>query len=267
MSSQPLQGKRILITRAHEQAAALAEPLRALGAEVIAIPSIEIQPPQSYGPLDRALQKIETYDWLLLTSVNGVQAMFRRMEKLGIAPSLLRGLCICAIGPATQAEIERAGLKVEVVPAKYVAEAVVEALRRQIHGKKVLLVRAKVARDVIPRELCAEGAKVDVVEAYETVLPKTSRAKLNEVLADPARRPHIVTFTSSSTARNFISLFDGNPKPLGGVKIASIGPVTSETLVAVGLKPDIEASEYTMEGLVKAITRLYGRSERSEGSL
>jgi uroporphyrinogen-III synthase len=254
MNQQPLQGKRILITRAHEQAGALAEPLRALGADVIAIPSIEIQPPQSYGPLDRALKKVETYDWLLLTSVNGVQAMFRRMEKLGIAPGLLRALCICAIGPATQAEIEKAGLKVDVVPAKYVAEAVVEALRRHIHGKRVLLVRAKVARDVIPRELGAEGALVDVVEAYETVLPRTSRAKLKEALADPERRPHIITFTSSSTARNFIALLDGNPKPLAGIKIASIGPVTSETLQQIGLKPDIEASEYTMEGLVRAIT-------------
>lgn len=253
MSFQPLQGKRILITRAHEQAAALAEPLRELGAEVIAIPAIEIQPPQSYGPLDRALKKVETYDWLLLTSVNGVQAMLRRMEKLGIAPSLLRGLCICTIGPATQAEIERAGLKVDVVPAKYVAEAVVEALRRQIHGKKVLLVRAKVARDVIPRELGAEGAEVDVVEAYQTVLPKTSRARLKEVLADPERRPHIVTFTSSSTAKNFIALLDGNPKPLAGIRIASIGPVTSETLQAIGLRPEIEASAYTTEGLVEAI--------------
>jgi uroporphyrinogen-III synthase len=255
MNDQPLKGKRILITRAHEQAAALAEPLRKLGAQVIAIPSIEIHPPQSYGPLDRALKKIETYDWLLLTSVNGVQAMFRRMEKLGIAPGLLRGLCICAIGPATQVEIERAGLKVNVVPAKYVAEAVVEALRRQIHGKKVLLVRAKVARDVIPRELGAEGAEVDAVEAYETVLPKVSRAKLKEALDDPERRPHIITFTSSSTAKNFIALLNGNPKPLAGVKIASIGPVTSETLRAIGLKPDIEASEYTMDGLVRAITQ------------
>jgi uroporphyrinogen-III synthase len=255
-----LRGKRILVTRALPQAPALAKLLEAHGAIPILIPTIEIVPPQSFQPLDKALAKVHSYDWLVLTSVNGVQALRKRMEKLDVDPGLLRRLELCAIGPATRAEIEsRLGLQVAVMPEEYVAEAVVAALKGKISGKKVLLVRAKVARDVIPRELRAAGAEVDVAEAYQTIIPVNSAAKLKASL-EGAERPHAVTFTSSSTAKNFVSLLPKNASPkelLPGTKLASMGPVTSTTLREVGLWVDAEAREYTMEGLVVALETLF----------
>src|SRR5262249_42586016 len=153
----------------------------------------------------KALKKIQSYDWLILTSVNGVTALRKRIDKAGIDAGLLRPMRICAIGPATKAEIEKQlGLKVAVVPEEYVAESVVAALHNHVAGQNVLLVRAKVARDVIPNELRKAGAEVDVAEAYETILSLNSAAKLQELLE--GERPDAVTFTSSSTARNFVAL-------------------------------------------------------------
>jgi uroporphyrinogen-III synthase len=254
-AEKPLAGERVLITRAQDQAGSLAEQLAALGATVIEIPAIEIRPPASYLALDATLNNIENYDWLILTSVNGVEALFSRMETLGFGPEKLLHLNIAAIGPATEEAIELHGLPVDVVPEKYVAESVVEALWEQVRGKRVLLVRAKVARDVIPEELRKAGARVHVVEAYETVVPEESRARLEKALHDPRQRPTVVTFTSSSTARNFVALLgSGEPaKTLRGISIASIGPVTSATLRELGLTVDVEAKEYTIPGLVKAL--------------
>jgi uroporphyrinogen-III synthase len=252
-----LAGKRIVITRALPQAPALATLLEAKGATAIVIPAIEIVPPQSFQPLDKALKKIQSYDWLILTSVNGVTALRKRMDKAGMDAGLLRPMRICAIGPATKAEIEKQlGLKVAVMPEEYVAESVVAALRKQVAGQNILLVRAKVARDVIPKELRKAGAEVDVAEAYETTLPVNSATKLQELLE--GKRADAVTFTSSSTARNFVALLPKNQSPkelLQGIALASIGPVTSETLREVGLWIDVEADTYTMEGLVAGLER------------
>jgi uroporphyrinogen-III synthase len=256
--SGPLAGRRILITRARQQAGKLSGKLRGLGATVIEIPSIEIRPPGSYEPLDRALGQARRYEWLILTSVNGVEAMLARLKKLRIAPQELANLQVCAIGPATREALEQHGLKVDVVPEKYIAESVVAELSSRVKGKKVLLVRAKVARDVIPRELRRAGAKVDVVEAYATVVPAASRSRLQTVLKKPRLRPDAITFTSSSTARNFLELLRGrgsSPKLLDSVVLASIGPVTSTTLREIGLRADIEASDYTMDGLVTALVK------------
>lgn len=253
---KPLEGWRVLTTRASKQAGGLSRPLQELGADVIEIPTIEIKPPRSYQPLDAALRDIGSYDWLILTSVNGVEALFERLSKLRIEPAKLHHLQVAAIGPATQREIERHGLKVAVTPAKYIAESVVEALRGKTEGKRVLLVRAKVARDVLPTELKKAGATVDVVEAYETHVPADAKAKLNKLFADAPARPDIVTFTSSSTAKNFLSLLDKEHRhALREVWLASIGPVTSATLRSAGFKPNIEAVEYTMEGLALAIAK------------
>jgi uroporphyrinogen-III synthase len=250
----PLAGERILVTRSREQAGALADELRALGAEVIEIPAIEIRPPSSYAALDLAIHAAEDYDWLILTSVNGVKALFSRLAQLGSGIEKLLHLNIAAIGPATRAAIEQEGLPVDVMPDDYVAESVVESLRDSVRGKRVLLVRAKVARDVIPAQLRDAGATVDVVEAYETAVPEESRAKLQELLATPAQRPTAVTFTSSSTARNFLELLrEENTKLLNGITLASIGPVTSETLEEIGLRVDVEAEEYTIPGLARAL--------------
>jgi len=256
--NRPLAGTRILVGRARHQASALSAGLCSLGASVIEIPFIEIRKPQSYKPLDDALKNIRSYDWLILTSANGVEAMWERVRRLRITRRKLKHLQIAAIGPATKKAIVKHGLKVKMVPEEYVAESVVKGLRDQVKGKRVVLIRAKVARDVIPEELRAAGALVDVIEAYETVVPEKSRIRLRALMKSKVRRPHIVTFTSSSTAKNFAELLGlqaGSPIPasLNAIQFASIGPVTSGTLRELHMLPAIEASEFTMGGLIRAI--------------
>ncbi len=250
----PLAGTRILVGRARHQANSLSAGLRSLGASVVEIPFIEIRKPQSFKPLDEALKNLKSYDWLILTSVNGVEAMWERRRKLRLTRRHFEHLQIAAIGPATKRALVKNGLKVKMVPEEYVAESVVQGLRDKVNGKRVLLVRAKVARDVIPEELRAAGAAVDVVEAYETVIPKKSRERLRALMKDSTRRPHLVTFTSSSTARNFPELLGpARKRSLKDVEFASIGPVTSATLRELQLPVAIEAREFTMGGLIRAI--------------
>jgi uroporphyrinogen-III synthase len=253
----PLSGHRVLVGRTRAQASALSSGLKALGAEVVEIPFIEVRRPRSYRALDAALKNLIRYDWLIFTSVNGVQAVAERMKKSGLTRKNLRHLRVAAIGPATQQAIERLGIEVHLVPEHYVAESVVESLRRQVEGKRVLLARAKVARDVIPRELRRLGARVEVVEAYQTGIPLASRARLRALLEDSKRCPDLITFTSSSTVKNFLALLGRAPRrprnPLAGIRLASIGPVTSSTLRESGLPVDIEASDYTIPGLIAAI--------------
>lgn len=265
---QPLAGVRVLVGRARHQAGVLSRELRKFGATVIEIPFIEIRKPRSFTPLDTALKNLKNYDWLILTSANGAKAVWDRLNKLRLSPHLPDKLRIAAIGPATRKTIERYRAKVAFVPKEYVAESVVRSLKNKVKGRRVLLVRAKVARDVIPRELRKAGAKVDVVEAYETVLPQTSRSRLRALLENPERRPHVVTFTSSSTVRNFVELLGGSGAAPGAlqlprmhkpqrraIQLASIGPVTSSTLREFGLQADISAKEYTIPGLVHAIVK------------
>jgi uroporphyrinogen-III synthase len=253
----PLSGLRILVGRARAQASALSSGLKILGAEVVEIPFIEVRRPGSYKPLDAALKNLIRYDWLVFTSVNGVDAVAERMKKCGLTKENLRHLRVAAIGPATQQAIERLGIRVHVVPEQYVAESVVDSLRERVEGQRVLLARAKVARDVIPRELRKLGAQVEVVEAYQTGIPLASRTRLRSVLKDSKHCPDVITFTSSSTVKNFLALLGplarSHPNPLGGIRLASIGPVTSNTLRECGLAVDIEASEYTIPGLIAAI--------------
>jgi uroporphyrinogen-III synthase len=251
----PLAGWRILVTRASRQSGGLSQPLCELGAEVIEVPTIEIRPPKSFAALDQALVRIDHYDTLILTSVNGVETLFERYNRMGLPVADMQHLLVVAIGPATAAAIQSEGVSVSIVPEKYVAESVVEALQGKIsQHSRVLLVRAKIARDVLPDELRKMGAQVEVIEAYETAVPENASVKLKEVFADQERQPHVVTFTSSSTATNFLALLgEERDRMLEGVKLASIGPVTTATLKQAGLTPDIEASEYTMSGLVAAI--------------
>lgn len=254
---KPLKGKRVIVSRARAQAGALSSELRALGATVLEIPFIEIRRPRSFKSLDASLRQLTDYDWMILTSVNGVNALIERLAKLRISTEELSHLKIAAIGPATRKAIEEKGLTVHVVPKEYVAESVVHSLRAKVKGKRILLVRARVARDVIPAELRKAGAHVDVSEAYETVTPKNSRKRLLVALKGLSR-PDVITFTSSSTARNFLDLI--GPKIaysglLDGVRLASIGPVTSATLRELKLPVSLEAKQYTMRGLVEAIVR------------
>jgi uroporphyrinogen-III synthase len=271
--SSALSGVRVLVGRARHQAGSLSRELRKLGAEVLEIPFIEIRKPQSFKPLDSALKNLGSYDWLILTSVNGVEALSERMAKLRLTKRNLKHLRVAAIGPATKKALEQGGIEVHVVPKEYVAESVVRSLRRRVKGKRVLVVRAKVARDVIPRELRNAGAQVDVVEAYETVVPTQSGKRLRAVLKNPARRPHVVTFTSSSTVRNFVALLDsgaaaesaqtfrGQECPRhtipDGMLLASIGPVTSSTLRELNLPIDVQAKQFTIPGLVRAIVETF----------
>jgi len=255
----------VLVGRAKHQAGALSAELKKRGAQVVEIPFIEIRQHKSFKPLDAAVKNLDTYDWLILTSVNGVEALFSRLKKLRIPPAKLAHLQVAAIGPATQREIENHGLKVTVTPEKYVAESVVDALKDRTQGKRVLLVRAKVARDVLPNELKKAGAKVDVAEAYETHVPKGAKAKLNRLFSNDSSRPDIVTFTSSSTATNFLALLEKDHwHGLREIWLASIGPVTSDTLRHAGFKPNIEALEYTMEGLALAIAKHVLTTHRDE---
>ena len=266
--NHPLADTRILVGRARHQAGSLTASLRSLGASVIEIPFIQIRQPRSFTPLDSALSNLKTYDWFILTSANGVEAMRVRLRKLRIPRTRLKSLQIAAIGPATKRALLKLGLKVKMMPEEYVAESVVKGLRDKVVGKRVLLVRAKIARDVIPDSLRAAGAHVDVVEAYETVVPVKSRPRLRALFRSKKRRPHVVTFTSSSTVRNFAELLmppaSGKPSgrstfsrslatALSGVQFASIGPVTSATLRELRLPVSIEAREFTMAGLVRAI--------------
>ncbi|HWY22380.1 MAG TPA: uroporphyrinogen-III synthase [Candidatus Acidoferrum sp.] len=261
-SKSPLNGVRVLVGRARHQAGALSSQLRNLGATVLEIPFIEIRRPRSFKPLDSALKNLGGYDWLILTSANGVDAMWERLARLRLEENNLKHLRVAAIGPATQKAIEQRGKKVDVVPKEYVAESVVRSLRRRVKGKRVLLVRAKVARDVIPSELRKAEAGVDVVEAYETVIPQSSRKRLRTALNSTKERPHVVTFTSSSTVRNFVALLGSRSASLEGIRLASIGPVTSSTLRELGLRADIAATEFTIPGLVEAIVRSFAAPAR-----
>jgi len=262
--NRSLSGCCVLVGRARHQAGVLSKELRGRGARVLEIPFIEIRQPKSFVPLDRALKNIAQYDWLILTSVNGVDALAARMKRLRVTKRQLQHLQTAAIGPATKKAIEKQGINVDVVPEEYVAESVVRSLRRSVKGKKVLLVRAKVARDVIPKELRRAGADVDVVEAYETVIPRNSAAKVRAALQSKSH-PNVITFTSSSTAKHFSELLGrlrprrSRKRPLlfQDILFCSIGPVTSATLRDLAFPVDAEADPYTIPGLVRAIESAY----------
>jgi len=238
----PLFGRKICVTRAREQASELSDKLRAMGADALEFPVIELQPPADPGPLDRAIPNLSDYDWMVFTSVNGVRYF---MDRLDASPYDLRRLRarICAIGPSTRRAVESLHLKVDLMPAEYVAESLVAAFSGiDLSGMRVLIPRAAVARDIIPVELRKLGAIVDVVETYRNVVPAT-----------PAKipKPDWITFTSSSTVKNYIEI--AGRDSLDGVRIASIGPVTSETARSLGLTVDVEAKPYTIDGLISAL--------------
>jgi uroporphyrinogen III methyltransferase/synthase len=244
----PLFGQRIVVTRDRLQAMDLAEPLEALGAEAILLPAIEIRGPADPGPLDRAIACLNSYDWLIFTSVNGVRYFVERLDASCCDLRSLRAK-LCAIGPATRAAVEALHLRVDLMPEEYVAESLVAAFGSlNLGGRRVLLPRAALARDLVPAELARRGATVDVVEAYRTVAPENLAERAREVLA---RKPHWVTFTSSSTVKNFVAA--AGREALTGVKIASIGPVTSATVREHGMAVEVEANPHTIEGLVAAI--------------
>ncbi len=248
----PLFGKRIVVTRARAQAGALSSRLQALGAAVIELPAIEIAPAADYGPLDRAIANLSSYDYLIFTSANGVARFVERLDRSAVDLRSLRAL-VCAIGPATRAAVEALHLKVDLMGTEYVAEGLLEAFAgHDLAGKRVLLPRAAVARDLVPVELTRRGALVDVVEAYRTVLPE-SAAPL-PLTAAGTLACDCVTFTSSSTVQNFVRLA-GAPA-LAGVPVVSIGPVTTRTARELGIGVTAQAEEFTIDGLLEAVRRI-----------
>jgi uroporphyrinogen-III synthase len=247
------------VTRARHQAGQLSKKLRALGAAVVEIPAIGIVAPESFEDLDSALGNLSQYGWLIVTSANGVAALAGRMQVLGIVADAFAGLKVAAVGSATARALEDLGLTVAVKPAEYVAESLVEALRDEVRGQRVLLVRAAVARDVIPGALRARGAVVDVVDAYRTVIPGESVKAIRTIFGAGARLPDAATFTSSSTVTNFLNLLlaAGVEAPVG-MRAVSIGPITSRTLRDCGWEPEAEADPHDLDGLVAAVVRALG---------
>jgi uroporphyrinogen III methyltransferase/synthase len=261
--ARPLQGRRIVVTRAREQALPLRELLEAAGAEVLEVPVIRIEPPASWEPLDRALARLDGYAWVVFTSVNGVESVRKRAALAGedrVLGSLAR-LRVAAIGPATAAALGAWGMRPEVVPEEYRAEGLVERLRGLVRaGDLVLLPRAAEAREVLLKELERLGARVEEVAAYRTVPAPEAAGLVREALAGGA--VDAVTFTSPSTVHHFMALLDVGERAalFAGARAAAIGPVTAEALAGYGVQPAVLAAEYTIAGLARALIRYYETS-------
>lgn len=251
----PLACRRILVTRAVGQASRLSDAFRAQGATPVEVPVLEIGPPESFAALDGALRTLNQYDWLILTSANAVRAISRRAAHLGVAPGQAATLKVAAVGPATAWEAREAHLPVALVPESYVAEGLLASLGDQAAGKRVLIARAAVARDVIPDALRAAGAEVDVVEAYRNVLPASAPEQLREALQ---QKIDAATFTSSSSVTHLKEAAEkaGIEFPFTGVPAISIGPVTSQTLREHNWKPAAEAAHSDILALVAATVEL-----------
>ena len=251
-SDKLLTGRVVLVTRSREQAPGFATLLEAAGARVLLVPTIAIESPDSWAPLDAALQAVFT--WVVFTSVNGVAMVRRRVEAQGHGRLLLERARLAAIGPATAGALADWGLSAEVVPVEYVAEGLVDRLRPLVTaGQRILLPRAAETRDVLVRELAALGADVTEVAAYRTRFATEHAPALREALA--GGRVDVVTFTSSSTVRSFCALFGAAelPRLLSGVTVACIGPITRATAEGRGLATQIMPEEYTIPGLARAI--------------
>jgi uroporphyrinogen III methyltransferase/synthase len=232
----------------------LAQRIESLGGEVVEFPTIEIKPPTSYGPLDEAVKQIANYDWLIFTSVNGVEQFLHRFDKLGKNIADLAGIEVGAIGPETARRLTTAQIQPRLVPKVYHAEGILEALiPENVLGKRVLIPRASKARDILPETLRQWGARVDVVEAYQTVLPEVDVSAVCRLLLDGAI--DVITFTSSSTAINFAAMLRDQDlsRLLSKAVIACIGPITRKTVEDLGMRPAIVSEEFTIPGLVKAI--------------
>ncbi len=251
----PLAGRRVLVTRAAHQAGKLSNGLREQGAEPVEVPVLEIRPPESFQPLDRALRQLDSYDWLIFTSANTVRKLAERAAEQGIALAQLRHARVAAIGSATAEAVRKAGLEVALIPDSYVAESLVRGIIEQAAGRRVLLARAAVARDVIPDALRQAGATVDVVDAYRNVLPESAPDLLRAAMTAPV---DAATFTSSSTATHLAEAAQraGIAFPLESVAAVSIGPITSQTLRELGWEPAAEASPSDIPGLIDAVVRL-----------
>jgi uroporphyrinogen III methyltransferase/synthase len=262
---QPLEGRTVVVTRAASQAGELSEALESYGANVFICPTIEIREPDSYDRLDEALDHLYGYDWLIFTSTNGVKFFLQRLANRGLKVSDLDEIRVCAIGQRTADKLHEAHVHVDLVPSQSTAEGVFTALSEfaggpdHLRGLNVLLPRAAVGRDVLPKHLEEAGARVDVVAAYQTVVPENfDRGRLSAMLAGSG---DCIAFTSPSTVKNLAKLFDTHDlgTVLQGVVIACIGPITSAAAVEYGLRVDIEPTPQTVHALASAIAAHYPR--------
>lgn len=252
--SKPLLGRTVVITRARAQAEPFVKAVEALGGRVVEFPTIEILPPESYEPMDRAIRQIQRYDWLFFTSANGVRYFFDRLRHGKRTVEDLRGKKIAAIGPETAKSLRSNGLQVDLLPQEYRAEAILNGLKPdEMRGKKVLLPRAAKARDILPNTLRQWGAEVDVVEAYRTAPAQSDTGSLRALLEQ--KKIDAIAFTSSSTVSHFAALFPEEDVQglLAHTTVACIGPITEQTAREMGIKVDVVAKDYTIPGLVEAI--------------
>ena len=256
--TKPLFGKTFVVTRARAQASALTEKLETEGAKVLEVPAIKIVDPEDFTPLDKAQNNLPSYDWVIFTSANGVDLFFDRLLKNGKDARAFANNKIAAIGSATADMLTAYGLTADLIPASYKAEDLVDTLLPQLHkGSKVLLARAKEARNVLPDALQAAGADVEVVAVYETVADCENKDELVTALQNKAI--DCITFTSSSTVKNLLQALGDAKELLTGVTLAAIGPITAKTMEKNGLKPTVCAETYTIDGLVEALNKFYGK--------
>jgi len=258
VSSLPLAGRRVLVTRAARQAGKLSQGLRALGATPIEVPVLEIQPPECFDALDAALLALPAYDWLILTSANAVRALVDRAARLGAPLTHPAGLRVAAVGEATASAARAAGFSITFVPETYVAESLVAGLVDRTSRQRILLARAEVTRDVIPEALRKAGAFVDTVDAYRNVLPDAAPDQLLQALSAGI---DAATFTSSSSVTHLqvAARAARVPWPFVGIPAVSIGPITSGTLRESGWEPAIEANPSDIPGLIAAVAQLLAR--------
>lgn len=255
---RPLFGKKILITRSKEQSKDFSDLLFYYGAEPIIFPTISLVPPENWEEMDRAINSLGKYDWILFSSVNGVHYFMNRLKTLGRDIRALHTLKICAVGSSTEEDLLKYGIQTDLVPSSFQGESVVESFQKMsVKGLSFLIPRAKEAREVIPESLRKMGATVDLVTAYQNVRPFENIDRVKGLLAEG--KIAVLTFTSSSTVRNFFDLFQSADLKtiLKNTKIASIGPITSQTIREAGYPVDIEPEEHTVKALTESIVEYY----------
>jgi len=266
VTARGLAGRRIIVTRSRRQSGILSTLLEAEGAVVVEFPTIRIAPPADYAAVDRAIARLDHYQWVVFTSQNGVAAFLGRLRACGVGLAALGRLRVAAIGPATAGALQAQGLRVDLAPAEFVAEALVDAFAGEcLEGARILLPRALGARRVLPDGLRARGATVDAVPVYQVEAERGQDAETWRQLLDRGAAD-AVTFTSPSTVRNFVEVVGSNvPKVVAGALIACIGPVTAATARECGLGVGVVARHYTIPGIVAALREALGRTMSATG--
>jgi uroporphyrinogen III methyltransferase/synthase len=256
--SKPFYGKRIIVTRSRDQSSVFAEMLIDRGATTIEFPTIDVVPPESWDELDSAIQTVESFRWLLFTSANAVKFFMERLRSLNKDLRILKGVNICTVGPKTSESLESYGLRADLIPAEFKAEGIIDALGSvNLRGLKILIPRAKIAREILPDKLRELGAEVTVATAYENIKPTTDVARVKKLMED--KKIAAITFTSSSTVHNFVEIIGKREYKalLNGVAVACIGPITARTAEEYEMKIDVMPKDYTIPALVNEMADFF----------